>query len=333
MLPREEQRYLPMMRRTATTIPFALAVIVAGAGLAAALALGRARMPDGAPAAAAGHLDPARWSNERLTIANLGHSALLMDWFGVRAISDPTLFYRVGLSMGGLFTIGPHRHIPPPLAPAELQNVDVILITHAHMDHLDLPSLRALPKSAVVIACRGCGDLIRPLGFHDVRELRWGERTEVKGLRVQALGAKHWGVRWPPFGRAYGYNSYLLERDGVRMLLACDSAYTTIFSTLRSDPPDVAAFSIAAYDPWIRNHANPEQVWEMFRETGARYLIPLHWGTFRLSKEPMDEPMRRMLAAAGPEADHVVLRRIGVAWKLPEALERGNRAARLAVPK
>ena len=74
---------------------------------------------------------------------------------------------------------------------------------------------------------------------------------------MTAMGAKHWGVRWPPMGRAYGYNSYVLERDGTRMLLACDSAFTPLFETLASNPPDIAAFSIAAYDPWIRNHANP----------------------------------------------------------------------------
>jgi L-ascorbate metabolism protein UlaG (beta-lactamase superfamily) len=321
------------MVRRRVMMAAAIIAIAFGIGLLALLALGRAQTADGAGGAPAGRLDPARWSDERLTIANLGHSALLMDWFGVRAISDPTLFNRVGLSIGGLFTIGPRRHVPPPLAPAELQNVDVILITHAHMDHLDLPSLRALPKSAVVIACQGCAALIRPLGFNDVRELGWGERTDVKGLRIEAMGARHWGVRWPPFGRAYGYNSYVLERDGVRMLLACDSAYTRMFARLDSDPPDIAAFSIASYDPWLRSHANPEQVWEMFRETGARYLIPLHWGTFRLSKEPMEEPMRRMLAAAGPQADRVVLRRIGIAWSLPKAAERGSQAARLAAPK
>jgi L-ascorbate metabolism protein UlaG (beta-lactamase superfamily) len=264
-----------------------------------------------------GQLHPERWSDRTLTIADLGHSALLMNWYGVRVLSDPTLFNRVGLSVGSLLTIGPHRYSAPPLAPAQLQNLDVILITHAHMDHLDLPSLRALPKSAVVIACAGCAELIRPLGFADVRELRWGERTEVKGLSVAAMGARHWGVRWPPMGRAYGYNSYLLGRDGTRMLVACDSAFTPIFGTLADDPPEIAAFSIAAYDPWIRNHANPEQVWTMFQQSGSRYLVPIHWGTFRLSKEPMDEPMRRLLAAAGPQAGRIVIRQIGVAWNLP----------------
>jgi len=281
---------------------------------------------------AAGHntaLDPARWPNSAVTIANLGHATILMNFLGVRAISDPSLFERVGLTVGSLVTIGPHRLAPAPLEPAQLQQLDLILVTHAHMDHLDLDSLKALPKSAVVVACAGCASLIKPLGYSDVRELRWGERTAVNGLIVSAMGANHWGKRWP-WGHTYGFNSYVLEKNGRRMLLACDSAITDIFRPLQANSPDVAAFSIGAYDPWIWNHADPEQVWSMFLQTGARYLIPFHWGTFRLSKEPMDEPMRRLIAAAGPESDRIVLRRIGVAWRLPQitkdAVETGTTA-------
>jgi L-ascorbate metabolism protein UlaG (beta-lactamase superfamily) len=263
-------------------------------------------------------LEPARWPKDRLTVANLGHSTLLLNFFGVRVISDPALFDHVGLSLLGLITIGPERFVPSPLSPAELQSVDLILITHAHMDHLDIPSLRALPKSATVVACTKCGDLIAPLGFSDVRELEWGESTEVKGLKITAMGANHWGKRWPPFGETYGFNSYILEKDGHRMLLACDSAFTDIFAAVNDHPPEVAAFSIGAYNPWIWNHADPEQVWQMFTQTGARWLIPIHWGTFRLSKEPMDEPMRRLIEAAGAESDRVVLRTIGNSWTMPE---------------
>lgn len=107
------------------------------------------------------------------------------------------------------------------------------------------------------------------------------------------------------------------------MLLACDSASTDLFAALKTNPPEIAAFSIGAYDPWIWNHANPEQVWQMFQGTGAEYLVPIHWGTFRLSKEPRDEPMKRLLAAAGIHADEVVERQIGVAWKLP-MISRSN---------
>jgi L-ascorbate metabolism protein UlaG (beta-lactamase superfamily) len=262
-------------------------------------------------------LQPVRWPKDKLTIANLGHATLLMNFFGVRMISDPSLFDRVGLTFGPLFTIGPHRLTPAPLKPAQLQQLDLILITHAHMDHLDVNSLKALPKTAVVVACSGCASLISPLGYSDVRELKWGERTVVNGLTVTAMGANHWGKRWP-WGLTYGFNSYVLEKNGRRMLLACDSAVTDVFAPLHQNPPDVAAFSIGAYDPWIWNHANPEQVWSMFLQTGARYMIPLHWGTFRLSREPMDEPLRRLVAAAGVESDRIVLRKMGTVWRLPE---------------
>jgi L-ascorbate metabolism protein UlaG (beta-lactamase superfamily) len=264
-------------------------------------------------------LDPSSWPSDRLTIANLGHATLLMDYFGVSVITDPTLFNRIGLSVDSLFTIGPRRLVPPPLPPSALQRVQVILVTHAHMDHLDLPSLKALPKSATVIACYKCSELIRPLGFNDVRELKWGESTTVDGLQVTAMGARHWGKRWPPYGTEYGFDSFVLEREGHRMLYACDSAATDLFASLHSDPPEVAAFSIGAYDPWIWNHANPEQVWTMFEQTGAHYLAPIHWGTFKLSREPMDEPLQRLIAAAGNQADRIVLRHIGHRWTMPGA--------------
>ncbi|MGH8011025.1 MAG: MBL fold metallo-hydrolase [Candidatus Binataceae bacterium] len=263
------------------------------------------------------HLNPATWPDNRLTIANLGHATLLIDYFGVRVISDPTFFKHIGLAIDSIATIGPGRLIPAPLKPQQIGQLDVILITHAHMDHLDIPSLEALPKNAVVIACDKCAGLIRPLGFTDVRELRWGDHTEVRGMRISAMGARHWGKRWPPFGRDYGFNSYVLERQGHRMLLACDSAYTNLFAVLHKNPPEVAAFSIGAYDPWIDNHADPEQVWSMFEQTGAEYLVPIHWGTFRLSREPPDEPMRRLVAAAGKNSDRIVLRHIGESWTAP----------------
>jgi L-ascorbate metabolism protein UlaG (beta-lactamase superfamily) len=205
----------------------------------------------------------------------------------------------------------------PPLTPAEIGPLDVILITHAHMDHLDIPSLKTLPKNATLIVCDKCAALIRPLGFNDVRELKWGESTKVKGLTVTAMPANHWGKRWPPFGADYGFNSYVLDRDNHRMLLACDSAYTYAFAALESHPPEVAAFSIGAYNPWIHNHANPEQVWSMFQQSGARYLVPIHWGTFRLSREPMDEPVSRLLKDAGDRSNSIVLRHIGASWTLP----------------
>src|SRR5260370_22986619 len=145
-------------------------------------------MANDATSHAGAALEPAKWPEDELTIANLGHSPLLMSSFGVRVISDPTLFERVGLAIDSLFTIGPRRHVEPPLKPAQLPAIDVIVITHAHMDHLDIPSLKALPKTAVVVGCTGCDSLIKPLGDLDVRTLRWGEPTEGKGLTITTDG-------------------------------------------------------------------------------------------------------------------------------------------------
>jgi len=305
-----------------------LIVIVVIFSLAMFAARSYSQNMDVAPVNSHPRLEPASWPNSSLTIANLGHAALLMNFFGTRVITDPSLFSRVGLSIDSILTIGPKRFVDPPLAPSQLQQIDLILITHAHMDHLDIPSLKSLPKTAAVVACENCSKLIAPLGFNDVRELKWGETTVVKGITIQAMGARHWGRRWPPFGGDYGFNSYVLEKDGRRMLLACDSADTDLFAALASTPPDVAAFSIGAYDPWIWNHANPEQVWSMFQQTRAHYLVPIHWGTFKLSNEPMEEPLQRLVKAAGDQQDRIVIRQIGGSWTMPASIESRQAAGR-----
>ena len=110
----------------------------------------------------------------------------------------------------------------------------------------------------------------------------------------------------------------LFRSDGVRVLFASDTAYTHAFARFGNDPapPDVAILGNGAYDPWIHNHANPEQVWRMFQESGAHYLVPIHWETFQLGKEPRGDAMRRLTAAAGPEAARIVIDQIGGQWFL-----------------
>ncbi|MDO8433083.1 MAG: MBL fold metallo-hydrolase [Candidatus Binatus sp.] len=310
-------------RIAAPAIAIALALILA---LAKFVNAPYAQSMDGNGNHSRPRLEPSSWPDSALTIASLGHAAVLMNFFGTRLISDPSLYDRVGLSIGPIVTIGPKRHVDPPLAPAQIGPLDLILITHAHMDHLDLPSLKSLPRSAVVIACEKCAPLIAPLGFADIRELKWGEQTTVNGLTISAMGARHWGKRWP-WGQTFGYNTYVLDKNGHRVMLGCDSAVTNLFADIASNPPEVAIFSIGAYNPWIWNHANPEQVWSMFQQTHARYLVPIHWGTFRLSNEPMEEPLRRLIAASGAEQNRIVLREIGGAWTLPESAEAHDRAA------
>src|SRR5579871_3066085 len=236
------------MRRHLRGLAIVLA-LAAGAAIFATAHADRPMVPTIKP-------NPAAWPNDRITVSNLGHATLLMNFLGVRVITDPSLFDRVGLAFDSIFTIGPKRISAPPLEPSELQDVQIILITHAHMDHLDVRSLKALPKTATVVACEKCSRIVEPLGFTDVRELKWGESTEFSGLKISAMGARHWGRRWPPYGTDYGFDSFVLEKEGHRMLIACDSAYTDLFAPLASNPPEIAVFSNGAYDPWIWNHAN-----------------------------------------------------------------------------
>jgi L-ascorbate metabolism protein UlaG (beta-lactamase superfamily) len=155
------------------------------------------------------------------------------------------------------------------------------------------------------------------LEFPRVVELGWGERVEAAGVTIEAVEVNHWGKRWP-WERWRGYNGYLFSRGGVRVLFASDTAYTpTLGAFGRARGVTVAILGNGAYDPWVMNHANPEQVWQMFEEIGAQYLIPVHWDTFRLGREPLGDAIRRLVVAAGVREDRIVVRGIGETWRMP----------------
>jgi len=118
--------------------------------------------------------------------------------------------------------------------------------------------------------------------------------------------------------RHRGYGGFLLEYQGMRVVFAGDTAYTDRYREIGAEAPvDLAIVPIGAYDPWIDNHASPEQAWAMTRDLGARYVMPVHHSTFRLSREPPDEPIRRFLTAAGPERDRIVATEVGSTWSMP----------------
>ena len=253
---------------------------------------------------------PAEWPDNRLTVAWLGHATVVMNYFGTWLITDPALANRIGIRLAGI-TMGPRRLTRPALQPGELPRLDLILISHAHMDHLDLATLGRLPRDTRVITHQGVGDLLRR--FHQVDEISWGEVLTHDGLTVEGVGAKHWGAR-TIHDQQRGFGGFLLEKSGRRVLYAGDTAYTGLYREYAGRAIDLAILPIGAYDPWIANHANPEEAWAMGREMGAQAILPIHHSTFRLSREPMDEPLRRLLKAAGAEENRVVAREIGQTW-------------------
>src|SRR5947209_3646361 len=259
---------------------------------------------------------PATWSDERLTVAWLGHATVLINFYGTWLLTDPVLRSRVGVRVGAV-TLGPRRLVRPALTFKELPKLDAVLVSHAHMDHCDTGTLRRLPRRTRAVVQEGNRDLVRR--FARVDELEWGESTEVNGARVEAIEVNHWGAR-KLTDKHRGYGGFLVEKRGRALVFGGDTAYTHAFARLKRRGTRVclAVLPIGAYDPYVYVHANPEQSWAMRGEMGADYILPMHHSTFRLSREPADEPRRRLLAAAGEERWRVALTEVGETWTLPE---------------
>lgn len=263
--------------------------------------------------------NPARWRDDAITMAWLGHSTVLINFFGVRILTDPVLGSRVGISTG-LGTIGLKRLVAPALSFKELPPIDVVLLSHAHYDHFDTATLSKLPRHTWIATAADTSDILGS-GFDHANELKWGQsalfRGPQGGLEVEAIEVKHWGQRWPS-RKPRGYNGYILRRDGKALLFGGDTARTPAFSALRSKGPFAAAIMpIGAYRPWIWNHCSPEESLEMANMAGARYIVPVHHQTFKLSDEPALEPIQRLNKALAREPERLALHEIGETFVLP----------------
>ena len=274
--------------------------------------------------------DPASWPDTEITGAWLGHSTVLLNLFGVWIITDPVLATRCGLRFGPL-TIGPRRFVRPALDVRDLPEIDLLLLSHAHMDHLDLRTLRRLPGQPHAVTADGLSDLLEGMPFSGVTELGWDESATIETphgpILVTARQVAHWGARMRTDVHR-GYNGYLIEAGRYRVVFGGDTAYTETFRGIRSAKPvDLAIMPIGAYDPWIHAHCNPEQALRMADQAGADFVLPVHHQTFQLSSEPYREPIKRLLAATGSDQDRVATREIGDEFRL-DAGSRQTSASR-----
>jgi L-ascorbate metabolism protein UlaG (beta-lactamase superfamily) len=258
--------------------------------------------------------EPALWPDNGITLAWLGHATVLINFYGVRVLTDPALFPRIGVN-AWVGSIGPLRLTASALAPEELPEVDVVLVSHAHFDHLDTPSLAAVRGRPAAVMAASTSDLLPRRPYSSVRELRWDESLRIQTRRgellVRALEVKHWGARLR-HDTYRGYNGYVLEREGRRLLFGGDTAETPLFASYRRHGPfEAAVMPIGAYDPWIRNHCTPEQAVAMVNAADARLFVPVHHQSFQLSREPFFEPIERTEAALAAEPERLALKTIG----------------------
>ena len=259
---------------------------------------------------------PKEWPDKGVHAAWLGHSTVILKIDGFTILTDPVFSPRIGLNFGPV-TIGIKRLVEVAAAVEDLPSIDLILLSHAHMDHFDVPSLRQLesPNTQVVTATQ-TSDLLRPRRYARVHELRWKESVQAGAANVTAFEVAHWGARMR--SDVYrGYNAYVIEIGSRRIVFGGDTAYTSSFKQVRSSKAvDLAIMPIGAYDPWIRVHCNPEQAWDMANDAGAEYVLPVHHQTFALSRESKLEPIERLLDAAGPTPERVCLQEIGQEFHL-----------------
>lgn len=240
------------------------------------------------------------------TLTWIGHSSFLLQLAGRNLVTDPVL----GERASPLGFAGPQRLNPPALHHADLPPLDLALISHNHYDHLDETAVRRLAHEHPQL------QFIVPLGLkrwfaqrriERVTELDWWQNTEIAGLRVHAVPAQHFSGRNASDRNATLWCGFVVEARDRRVYFAGDTGYCADFADIgaRFAPIDLALLPIGAYEPrWFMQfmHVNPEDAVKIHRDIGSRQSVAMHWGTFRLTEEPLDEPphrLRRALDDAG----------------------------------
>lgn len=257
---------------------------------------------------------PATWSDNAITLAWLGHATVLLNFYGVWILTDPAFFPRIGVDLW-ITTVGLLRYTSCALMPSQLPRIDLVLVSHAHFDHLDTASLASIPGRPAAVMASHTADLLPRRRYSSVRELLWGDSVHIttpKGaVDVRAIEVNHWGARLGS-DTYRGYTGYIIRREGHALLFGGDTAKTLVFRSYRRFGPfDAAIMPIGAYDPYIESHCTPEQSVAMANAAGARLFVPIHHKTFQLSYESLDEPIARAEAALTAEPERLVVRDIG----------------------
>jgi L-ascorbate metabolism protein UlaG (beta-lactamase superfamily) len=231
---------------------------------------------------------PGRGEPARVTW--LGHASFLVQVDGVSLLVDPALRESI---FGGI-----DRNVPPGVPVAQLPPIDASLVSHSHYDHLDLPTLREV--GAPILAGLGLERWFRRRDL-PATELGWWSTSEVNGVRITFVPAHHWSRRGPFDTNETLWGGFVIEGERATIYHSGDTAYFAGFREIAARFPriDAALLPIGAYEPgWfmLKQHMDPEQALQAFEDLGARTFVAMHWGTFKLADEPLDEPPRRVEA-------------------------------------
>ena len=270
-----------------------------------------------APAGASSETDSAQSTARVLTDANLGdrraargyrsvtwvgHATVLLQLGPFNVLTDPIWSERAS----PLPWIGPRRLMPPALRFEQLPEIDLILLSHNHYDHLDAPTVRRIAQrfpAASWLCPMGLGSLLRSFGVRHLVERDWWESVETLSYTATCVPAQHFSARSMGDRGDTLWCGWTLETDGVRVYFAGDTALHPEFEQIgkRCGPFDLVMLPIGAYEPrWFMRsvHMNPEDAIQAYQALRAPAgglqppCLPIHWGTFRLTDEAAEEPPR-----------------------------------------
>lgn len=270
---------------------------------------------------------PNEWINSEISIAWIGHATILINFYGKIILTDPTFFESVGLYLCG-FILGPRRATLPALTIEEIPQPDIILISHAHMDHMDYKTLKAFtemyPGRLDCVTAFNTKDVIEDLNWKSLRELDWLEELKLKDVKLKAVEVVHRGSRYPgEKDRANGfikdgrsYNAYILERNGKKILFGGDTAFTDKFKQYKDEEVDIAIMPIGGYNPMRSQHCTPEEALVMAEyHLGAKNFVPMHCKTFDSGKDLL-EPLEWLKRSEKYYTIKIGLRDIGQTFTL-----------------
>ncbi len=217
----------------------------------------------------------------------IGHASFLLQTQGLNILIDPNW-------AKWLKVIKRMKH--PGIKLHDLPEIDLVLVTHAHFDHLDRKTLRHVAEDQPIVVPFEVGNLVHDLGFRSVHELHYWESFEYGPVKITLTPCHHWGARFLHDSHR-GFGGFIIEAGGRTIFHCGDTAYFDGFKEIGERfAIDVALMPIGAYDPPSGRevHMNPEEAMQAFLDLKAERMVPMHYGTFRLSYEPMDEPPERL---------------------------------------
>ncbi|MEK9180765.1 MAG: MBL fold metallo-hydrolase [Patescibacteria group bacterium] len=244
-----------------------------------------------------GHLTPLKPANKRWIVLDpkklqlwmIGHATLFINFFGTFIVTDPVFGKNLTFHK---------RLVAPGFKITDLPEIDYVILSHAHPDHCHKKSLRNLSRRAkTIILPKNCSDLVRGMHYKKQIELSWQKFGQFPDLTIQAYKPVHWGQRYFWDRTRRGYNSYVLKKNGFSIFFCGDSAYGKFFKDIgRKNKIDLALLPIGTYNtPNLRrNHMGPADAMQAFSDLRAEHLVPIHWGNFRMSREPAREPAEHL---------------------------------------